>query len=34
MMPAESMRMFYAIMHSIFAYKIGPLALKPNLNYS
>ncbi|MBR5716343.1 MAG: DUF3843 family protein [Bacteroidales bacterium] len=28
-MPAESMRMFYAIMHSIFAYKIGPLALKP-----
>lgn len=29
-MPAESMRWFYAIMHSIFAYKIGPLALKPN----
>ena len=29
MMPAESMRMFYAIMHSIFAYKIGPLALEP-----
>jgi hypothetical protein len=23
------MRMFYAIMHSIFAYKIGPLALEP-----
>ena len=29
MMPAESMRRFYAIMHSIFAYKIGPLALEP-----
>ena len=29
MMPSESMRRFYAIMHSIFAYKIGPLALEP-----
>lgn len=28
-MPKESMRMFYAVMHSIFAYKIGPLALEP-----
>ena len=28
-MPDEFMRMFYAIMHSIFAYKIGPLALEP-----
>lgn len=27
-MHAESMRMFYAIMHSIFLYKIGPLALQ------
>ena len=29
MMPEESMRIFYAIMHSIFAYKVGPLALEP-----
>ena len=29
LMPTESMRMFYAIMHSIFAYKVGPLALEP-----
>lgn len=28
LMPAKSMRAFYAIMHSIFAYKIGPLALE------
>ncbi|MBQ3323608.1 MAG: DUF3843 family protein [Muribaculaceae bacterium] len=27
-MPPGPMRMFYAIMHSIFAYKIGPLALE------
>lgn len=29
MMPEESMRIFYAIMHSIFAYKVGPMALEP-----
>ena len=29
MMPKKSMRTFYAIMHSIFAYKVGPLALEP-----
>lgn len=29
MMPTASMRMFYAVMHSIFAYKVGPLALEP-----
>ena len=29
LMPVESMREFYAIMHSIFVYKVGPLALEP-----
>ena len=29
MMPSKSMRAFYAIMHCIFTYKIGPLALEP-----
>lgn len=29
LMPTESMRMFYAIMHSIFTYKIAPFALEP-----
>ena len=29
LMPSESMQLFYAIMHSIFAYKNGPLALEP-----
>ena len=29
MMPNESMRMFFAITHCIFAYKVGPMALDP-----
>lgn len=28
LMPAESMRIFYAVMHSIFIYKVGPLVLE------
>ena len=28
-LPEKSMRLFYAIMHSIFTYKVGPLALEP-----
>lgn len=28
MMPEDSMKVYYAIMHSIFAYKVGPLAIE------